>query len=605
MKSAVGASDFRVASSTGTLVLGALLSLGTTTMAAQGMAIAAAGQGSNYAQTSIEHVRGVVLNAVDKKPVARVLVSSQDQRMAAMTDTEGRFAFDVRRVVPDSNVGNGSSSSLGALGPAPGTQVMTIYLTARRPGYLPMLRPLRLSSDPQTTSEDIELKIVPEGVIAGHLSASDGQTPAGVNVLLRRREVQDGMATWIQAGGTQANGRGEFRFAELQAGEYKIMTSAWTEAGYGPSPAMEKTLGYAPVYSGDGTDLASAMPIHVAAGGAADVNLNLHATTFYRIAIPVVNATQQSGVGVRIGNDDGSSALSLSYNSQTQRVEGFLPDGAYTVQILSLPQQQPPQNSATGTGRVEVSGGRVKTSPITLAPSGTIPVIVHESYTAHPQDQTAGRIIFGGGNSFNGAGRAVQQRSLDISLQSLEQAGRGANLKNTPGNEDLILENVQEGSYRVRATAFRGYIASLTSNGMDLMRQPLVVGPHGASAPIEVTILDDGATLTGSVTPTDGANSLPPGAEFSIGCISLDSSFGSPMQQTVSGSGNFMMQNLAPGRYLVLAFHTSPMGTGELQQLEYRNEDVLRAFESKGTVVTLTSGQQAEIQVPLISSEEN
>lgn len=42
-----------------------------------------------------------------------------------------------------------------------------------------------------------------------------------------------------------------------------------------------------------------------------------------------------------------------------------------------------------------------------------------------------------------------------------------------------------------------------------------------------------------------------------------------------------------------------------LQNLEYRNENVLRDFMSKGMQVTLDASQSAEIQVPLPPEEEN
>ena len=43
---------------------------------------------------SVFHIHGVVLNALTNKPVGRALVTLME--MAAMTDSEGRFQFDVR-----------------------------------------------------------------------------------------------------------------------------------------------------------------------------------------------------------------------------------------------------------------------------------------------------------------------------------------------------------------------------------------------------------------------------------------------------------------------------------------------------------------------------
>ena len=54
--------------------------------------------------------------------------------------------------------------------------------------------------------------------------------------------------------------------------------------------------------------------------------------------------------------------------------------------------------------------------------------------------------------------------------------------------------------------------------------------------------------------------------------------------------------NLAPGHYLVLAAHDPQF----LDNLEYRNPDVLRDLSSKGVTVNLTGGQKADVEVPLM-----
>ena len=56
------------------------------------------------------------------------------------------------------------------------------------------------------------------------------------------------------------------------------------------------------------------------------------------------------------------------------------------------------------------------------------------------------------------------------------------------GDQGLVLNNVNEGVYRVVASSPHGYIASMNANGVDLLRQPLTVGPGGASGPIQVTL---------------------------------------------------------------------------------------------------------------------
>ncbi len=68
-----------------------------------------------------------------------------------------------------------------------------------------------------------------------------------------------------------------------------------------------------------------------------------------------------------------------------------------------------------------------------------------------------------------------------------------------PNDNDYVLENVRPGRYWLKVTPYRGYVASAVAGSADLLRQPLVVGPGGASLPIEIVLRDDGAAIDGTV----------------------------------------------------------------------------------------------------------
>jgi hypothetical protein len=126
----------------------------------------------------------------------------------------------------------------------------------------------------------------------------------------------------------------------------------------------------------------------------------------------------------------------------------------------------------------------------------------------------------------------------------------------------------------------------------------LVVGANRTSAPIEITLRDDTASLDGTVnTPTEGAQKTDQKGLF-VHCIPLDNEFGGQVRTAGVADGKFSFQNLPPGRYLVL-------GSGNYApNLEYRNDEVLRQYESSGTVVTLEPGQKAVITVSKIMGDE-
>jgi hypothetical protein len=193
-------------------------------------------------------------------------------------------------------------------------------------------------------------------------------------------------------------------------------------------------------------------------------------------------------------------------------------------------------------------------------------------------------------------------RPLELMLQPDGMKGPAVGLRNSTGkgNEDLVVQNAREGKYRVWLMPNRGYVASATSGGVDLLHKQLVVGAGGESAPIEITLRDDTATLDGTVSPmlpTGGEPDSYGGVVF-VFCFPIESEVGRPVQGIAGVDGKFSMQNLPPGRYLVLAFHTPN------QNLEYRNEEVLQQYVPKGTLVTLEAGQKAEVKVPVLTEDE-
>src|ERR1700761_2135315 len=116
MKSPYPASSFHSSSSIAARLLASLLLVYGTHSPAVGQVMGMGGYGqqslqnraqgeqnANIPEGVIEHVHGVVVSSADNKHIARALVTSNDQRMAMMTDSEGRFAFDLKHPAANSS----------------------------------------------------------------------------------------------------------------------------------------------------------------------------------------------------------------------------------------------------------------------------------------------------------------------------------------------------------------------------------------------------------------------------------------------------------------------------------------------------------------------
>jgi hypothetical protein len=566
-------------------------------------------------------IRGIVINSVTREPIARALVSSPDSRFATLTNSEGRFEFTLEKIEektgPASEEENADSNGRGVgythIGGPNGGRNRPYMLEARKPGFLADRNPQgnNLQND---LSKDLTLELTPEAVIAGTVTLPTSEAPDSISLEIYRRQVQDGRARWVQAGGSRSTSDGQFRFADLPAGTYKLLTSELLDTDPLTSEphvdpfAMDAhgpLFGYPPVYYQSASDFGSASTIQLAAGQTQTINLSLVKQPYYRVKVPVIvpgSDQPDYGLGVTVyAHGHRGPGFSLGYNQLHHAVEGMLPNGTYTVEVTSY---RP--NGATGMQSITVKGtpGAFSTSEgpaMVLVPNGSIAVNVKEEFTAADH---IGSITF----STNGRTSVLHgpRRYLNVTLEAADDfgAGRNVSLRNPtgPSDEALVIEGAPAGSYWVRVYSSRGYPASIRSGNLDLQHQPLVVGVGGAASPIEITMRDDMAGISGTVegiTPPQGSGSAPGDARQSrvhVYCIPLGDSSGQFTDVWVHPDGSFESTELPPGAYRLLAFD------GVQSEIEYRNAQAMQAYDAKGPVVRVAGGQKERVTLQLSSA---
>ncbi len=579
-----------------------------------------------------DHYTAVVVSSLDGRPVSRVLVTSPDRRFAAMTDYEGRISFDYRRIVQSNTDPRTPIPGLFGFGLYGGPQTMPIQFQVRKPGYVSNMVVLYLpAAPPDTPQPPLQLKIVPAGIITGHVDPDNGAAaPSFLQVQLYRKSIQNGIATWNTAAGAAVNSSGAFRFPDLQPGDYKLGTGAWNSPAP-QRPGPDSLPGLKPSFYPDATTLDSAGLIHVAPAETVTARLVPHAATFYHVTIPI-GADDAGGASVMLLSD--STGLNINFNTQDHALEGYLPTGSYTADVITFTRNPPApptqpgtptlvrlvpnrtQNTTSTVAHFEVGSAPVHGAPVTPSPTSNIPIYVHREFT-NPNPSSSSNV-----QVFSGPANVQNQRTpaVYVFLQPLaSNRGSSANLAPVlPSDPDdtLKLQNVTEGVYHVNVQSTQGgYVASATCGTTDLLRDPLTVGASGSAFPIVVTLRDDAASVSGTIlpgsaastpTPTDGGPANP----IIVMGIPLDRPETNPLASGVMinpsmPQGSFRIGMVPPGRYLFVASSRQIY-----QELEYRNPDILRDLMTEGTPVTLSAGQKTDIQVPLLpissqSSEGN
>ena len=541
------------------------------------------------AADALATVEGIVLNSVTRAPIARALVSSGN-RIGAFTDSEGHFEF----TLPADNPSNGFRRG-------------GFWLNASKPGYLDDSR--GRSRTRAVPSVDLTLYLQPEALITGRVLLSGNEPASGLIVHLYRRDVQTGVFRWMLLSQTHANSNGDFRFAELQPGAYKVLTQEFPDN----DPLLEvpngQLYGYPPVYFPNAVDFVSANTIQLTAGQTFQADISVVRHTYFDVRIPIANPDFNSGVSVTVlprGNR--SPGYTLGYNRQRQRIEGSLPNGSYLVEASSFGPT--PRN---GMVSLSVAGKMGEGPALVLVPDASINVNVREEFTSSAQQNDTGSFSNGHDTyTFRGARTYLQVSALSADEFAPHRAG---NLRdpNRQNDDSLVLEGLAPGRYWLQLTTSRGYVASATMGGVDLLHQPFTVA-SGSNGSIDITMRDDTAEIDGKVAglnpATDassrtansgissGAAALGTGVPAYIYCIPLPDSPGQFQELSLNSDGTFSSQAMAPGTYRVMAFDH------QQGDIPYRDAEAMRAYETKGQIIHLSPGQKTTVELQLITDTD-
>src|SRR5207302_1327653 len=289
-------------------------------------------------------------------------------------DGEGNFEFNLPKV---ENNGSGMTvSQPGMVFFGENSSGPSLWLMARKPGFLD--DPNDRNQVAANPSRELTISLMPEALIKGRVTLSTSDAASGVNVQIFSRQVPDGTPRWTPGAAVHANSNGEFRFAELLPGTYKLLTHELMDRDPLNTVPGGQLYGFPPVYYPGATDLAAAGTIQLAAGQTFEAHLALVRQPYYPVAIPVTNAESNSGINITVSlQGNRGPGYSLGYNAARQRIEGLLPNGNYSVEAATFGP-----NAASGVASLAVAGAPAEGSSMVLTRNSSITVNVKEEFTA-------------------------------------------------------------------------------------------------------------------------------------------------------------------------------------------------------------------------------
>jgi len=548
-------------------------------------------QPANLPQSPPVNVHGEVRNSATGQPLPRSLVRIEGEADAGtLTDGEGRFEIagvpagpqSIRVVKPGFHDRPYSIEEVSypVEGPA-----HSVLVAAQMP--------------------DLVFTLTPNCAIHGHIELSTGDSAEGMTVILVKKVVKYGRAVWTQESQTRTNGAGNYRFGGIADGVYSVYTlpALESEPGFTVVAAGNATKvvrdGFPAVYYPGTREFTGAGRIQLAPGEQAEANFNLTLEPFY----PVTATGVLPGPGNNPAPPSNSAEVMdpaghllpyiPQYDAATHTLQTNLPDGTY-VMLMQTFMRQPvfiadgpmipsARNPGPISGSVEftVAGHPVTGLRIPLGPAPQN--VLHLRFLHEVEGQ-------GIANTGNMNGAEIVNLSLDRADGIPSQFPDGN--FNAESGPDWLDYNALPGTYWIDAVLpRRGWCEStFSAGGLNLVRDPLVLGLSAATPPMDLTLTNNCATLALNL-PAGLATFLPGDEPFYFVYVVPDFDtpvYIPPMTIHPSSGPTLTVDGLTPGGYHVYTFAT-PV------HFEYRNPDAVAALSNSGQAVTLSPGTTASL----------
>lgn len=483
---------------------------------------------------------GTVVNSVTGEPIRRALVrlNSAGVQQSGFTGADGRFSIDG---VPE--------------GP--------LYISAQRPGFFDESQVSRRSTSIVNfgaATGDLLVKLIPAAHIEGRVLDSDGEPIENAQIEVLVRTILNGRKQWQNRGGTSTDESGAYEIGDLFPGTYLIRTRSMSvfAAYLNVQGANGASQVYPAEFYPDAPDESSAQPLDLAGGETAHADFTLSPVPAFAVTGTIAGV--QNGLGISCQDSGGREvAVGVRFNPKTGKyaLHG-VPAGSWNISFTSNNSQG---KTYYAEQQVNVSAADVRGIDVVLQPRPSIPVHIVN-------------------------GNANQVQVLLSGEASLFTGQISYMAQFDPSDGSMQVRDVSPGSYTVSAHSFgRGCVESIESGDTDLMREPFTVLAGSQPQPIEVTLSNQCATLSVSV-------SAPPGEETGALLLVEEGSSTPPLLMNIRLNSKFQFQNLTPATYQVYAF-------ADITNLEYADPEALRGFPSQE--VTLNAGQNSDLQLELIS----
>jgi hypothetical protein len=530
-------------------------------------------------------IEGIVTKDPDSEPVKKALIEliaenqSEAGNYTAVTGPDGTFRID--------NI-------------APGRY----HLFAERTGLLDADkqrghtdgRILGLTAGQEL--KDLHLRLQAAAVVRGRVTDEDGDPLPNAEVTVLRQTFVAGHKHWEQAGAERTNDLGEYRIANLAAGNIYVSVSpppdfkslienAGTAARDTRNPNAPDTPApatYQTTYYPTTSDRSQAAPIQLHAGDEFPANFSLTPSPSLSIRGAVVNVPPRASATIMLQSRD----FSLILNGAEMHKDGSfvihdVSPGSYTI-LATIAGAPVPMMA-----RQSLQVGSSNIEGLRLAPQ--------------PGSTVQGRLRL---ENRNGVARFDPERvflallSVDAEQDETALGGRDtfSNLAHVAADGSFQWADVPAGTYYVQvmgdSDANQGwFVKSVLAGGREINDSG--IGLNGGTATLDLVISANGGVADGVVVDHKG-EAVANAVVVAVPELRLRTRTDHYRKTVTDQSGRFILRGIRPGDYTVFAWESVD---GEA----YYSPEFLERYQGQGSALRISEGDRKSLQVEAVPAE--
>jgi hypothetical protein len=529
-----------------TLVITCLSFLWLTSLNAQDGGVSSSssfGSGTSIGPSSIpSSVVGQVINASTGSPVSRALVRLNDR--AVLTDHEGKFRFD-----------QNTESSANVLVSKPGYYASTEF---SEPGNM-FLASAQLAAP-------LELRLYPEALLTGTLTAPDGSPLFHISVSALRKVYDGAGHRWIGAGQAQTDSHGNFRIP-VQAGAYRLETRYMLQDRSTGKAVLPTT-----VPSDSSSNTSQMLRIH--GGEEQHFEVRPAVSTTHTVSVTTQPPSGRGFTRMSARSSNGSTLqVSPAMSGASGEMKIQLPQGTYTLTARMMSDPDAPEEAET---TVTVPDHDISGVVLQFFPVPAIPV----------------ELVVDGSSTSDNSPPSLPQLGLSLQSEQADPDRGDSSVRLTTRHDQGYVFMASPGSYRLSArNSGAWYIKSVSYGDSDLLQQQLVVAPGAAGTPIRLLVSNEMGALQGTVK----LNGDPSACWVYL--IPTSSGIQTVYTAHSSAAGSYTFAHLPPGSYQAVAFE-------QRHSMDYRDPDSLAPFSSQVHSVSVNAGDMPTLNLDAVPVSE-